>query len=184
MAVEKYGIKYPVVLDNDWETWKAFENRYWPRKYVVDHEGYIRYDHIGEGGYKETEKIIQKLLYERATQLGLGVASAESLVDIEEFQHTSFRSPELYFGYKFSSGRNQLGNAEGFNPENEVTYIIPENLQQNYFYLEGTWKNLLFDPIYLVSKPIFPKINKKLSFKEICHTLHCNYSYMIVRLQL
>jgi len=86
MAVDKYGITYPVVLDNDWETWKAFENRYWPRKYVADHEGYIRYDHIGEGAYKETEKVIRQLLEERAQALGVQMASAESLVDIEEFQ--------------------------------------------------------------------------------------------------
>ncbi|MFQ5573475.1 MAG: redoxin family protein, partial [Nitrosopumilaceae archaeon] len=85
MAVDKYGINYPVVLDNEWETWKAFENRYWPRKYLADHEGYIRYDHIGEGAYQETEKIIQQLLEERALSLGVQLASAESLVDIEEF---------------------------------------------------------------------------------------------------
>lgn len=142
MAVDKHGINYPVVLDNDWKTWKAFENRYWPRKYLADHEGYIRYDHIGEGGYQETEKIIQQLLEERALSLGIQLASAESLVGIEEFQHTSFRTPELYFGYKFSQGRNQLGNSEGFNPENVVTYSIPENLKQHYFYLDGMWENL------------------------------------------
>ena len=142
MAVNKYGINYPIVLDNDWETWKAFENRYWPRKYLADHEGYIRYDHIGEGGYQETEKIIQQLLEERSLSLGVQLASAESLVDIEEFQHTSFRTPELYFGYKFSQGRNQLGNSEGFNPNNEVTYSLPQDFQQHYFYVEGTWENL------------------------------------------
>jgi len=141
MAVDKYGITYPVVLDNDWETWKAFENRYWPRKYVTDHEGYIRYDHIGEGSYKETEKVIQQLLEERAQALGIQMASAESLVNIEEFQHTSFRTPELYFGYKFAQGRNQLGNEEGFNPGKVVTYSIPNNLQQHFFYLDGTWEN-------------------------------------------
>ena len=142
MAVDKNGITYPVVLDNDMDTWKAFENRYWPRKYIADHEGFIRYDHIGEGKYEETERIIQMLLEERASQLGLNVAAAESLVELEEFEHTSFRTPELYFGYKFASGRNQLGNSEGFNPGNEVTYTIPDDLKLHYFYLDGTWKNL------------------------------------------
>jgi len=51
MAVDKYGIKYPVVLDNDKETWKAFNNRYWPHKFISDNENYIRYDHIGEGAF-------------------------------------------------------------------------------------------------------------------------------------
>ena len=61
-AVEKYGIKYPVVQDNDYKTWRAYGNSYWPRKYLIDKEGNIRYDHIGEGGYEETEKVIQQLL--------------------------------------------------------------------------------------------------------------------------
>jgi len=143
MAVEKYGITYPVVLDNEHKTWKAFENNYWPRKYVADHEGYIRYDHIGEGAYEKTEEVIQKLLEERAQQLGLNVAAAESLVELDEFQHSNFKTPELYFGYKFAFGRNQLGNMEGFNPEQEVKYSIPDNLQQHNFYLDGTWKNLI-----------------------------------------
>ncbi len=142
MAVAKNGISYPVVMDNEMKTWKAFENRYWPRKYIADHEGFIRYDHIGEGAYEQTEKIIQELLEERAIQLGFNVASAESLVELDEFEHTSFRTPELYFGYKFAGGRNQLGNNEGFSPGNDVAYSIPEELKLHSFYLEGTWKNL------------------------------------------
>ncbi len=59
-----YNIKYPVVLDNDYRTWKAFGNRYWPRKYLIDIDGYIVYDHIGEGAYTETETEIQKALKE------------------------------------------------------------------------------------------------------------------------
>src|SRR5919198_6234078 len=69
-AVEKFGIKYPVALDNEKQTWSAYENRYWPRKYLIDSEGYIRYDHIGEGAYAETEKVIQSLLAERAGYMG------------------------------------------------------------------------------------------------------------------
>jgi len=151
MAVEKHGIVYPVVMDNEMETWKAFENRYWPRKYLADNEGYIRYDHIGEGAYDETEKMIQNLLEERANQLGLNVASAETLVSLKEFTHTPFRTPELYFGYEFVQARNQLGNSEGFKPEQDIAYKLPENVQQNYFYLEGTWKNLP-DSMKLMSK--------------------------------
>ena len=141
MAIDKHGINYPVVLDNDMETWKAFENRYWPRKYIADHEGYIRYDHIGEGGYQETEKIIQQLLKERANSLGIQMASAEQLVDIDEFEHSLFRTPELYFGYKFAQNRNQLGSEEGFQPGKIVTYSEPESIDLHKFYLTGEWKN-------------------------------------------
>ena len=150
MAISKHGINYPVLLDNDMETWKAFENRYWPRKYVADHEGYIRYDHIGEGAYQKTEKIIQQLLDERSNALGIKTASAASLVDIEEFEHTMFRTPELYFGYKFAQNRNQLGSEEGFQPNKIVAYAEPEKINLHEFYPIGEWRNLE-DSMELVS---------------------------------
>jgi thiol-disulfide isomerase/thioredoxin len=141
MAIAKHGIKYPVVMDNDMETWKAFENRYWPRKYIADYEGYIRYDHIGEGGYQEAEKVIQQLLKERSDALGIQMTSDSSLVDIKEFEHTLFRTPELYFGYQFAQNRNQLGSEEGFQPEKTVTYQDTEKIDLHKFYPVGTWKN-------------------------------------------
>ena len=151
MAIEKHGINYPVVLDNDMDTWKAFENRYWPRKYIADHEGFIRYDHIGEGGYQETEKVIQQLLKERSAALGIQSASATSLVNIEEFEHSLFRTPELYFGYYFAQNRNQLGNQEGFQPEQTVTYSEPDKIDLHKFYLTGEWTNYE-DSMELVSE--------------------------------
>lgn len=150
-AVKQHSIEYPVVQDNEMKTWKAFENRYWPRKYITDSEGYIRYDHIGEGGYAETEKVIQELLQERSQLLGLNVASAQPLVDLEEHRFTASQTPELYFGYNFAFGRNQLGNSEGFKPEQNVTYSLPQQLNQDYFYLEGQWQNF-DDRMKLVSE--------------------------------
>ena len=141
IAIEKYGITYPVVMDNDMKTWKAFENNYWPRKYIADHEGNLRYDHIGEGSYQETEKIIQQLLDERSIALDLDNISENKLVSIEEFEHTLFRTPELYFGYKFAQNRNQLGNDEGFQPGRIVQYSEPNNIELNKFYPIGNWKN-------------------------------------------
>ena len=141
IAIEKHGISYPVVLDNDMKTWKAFENNYWPRKYIADHEGNLRYDHIGEGGYQETEKVIQQLLDERADAIGIKISPAVSLVPLEEFEHTLFRTPELYFGYKFAQNRNQLGSQEGFQPGRTVTYAEPINIELNKFYPIGNWKN-------------------------------------------
>jgi thiol-disulfide isomerase/thioredoxin len=141
IAIKKYGITYPVVMDNNMETWKAFENNYWPRKYIADHKGNLRYDHIGEGGYQETEKIIQQLLDERAIAMNIKNISENKLVAIEEFEHTLFRTPELYFGYKFAQNRNQLGSDEGFQPERIVKYSEPKNIQLNKFYPIGNWKN-------------------------------------------
>ncbi len=139
-ATEKFGIKYPVVQDNEKEIWSDFQNRYWPRKYIADHEGYIRFDHIGEGAYKETEQVIQLLLEERSNAMGKKIEKKE-LVDLDEFKHATFRTPELYFGHKFAEGRNQLGNEEGFLKNKIVEYNLPEQFKQHYFYMDGTWKN-------------------------------------------
>ena len=149
-AVQKFDINYPVVLDNEKEIWSAFQNKYWPRKYIADHDGYIRYDHIGEGAYKETEKVIQQLLQERSESLNIKTSFFE-LTTLNEFEHSTFRTPELYFGYKFVSGRNNLGNENGFKPEEVVEYNIPLEIKQHYFYLDGKWNNSK-DSMKLVSE--------------------------------
>jgi thiol-disulfide isomerase/thioredoxin len=148
-AVQKFGIKYPVLQDNDKETWNEYDNRYWPRKYLVDYEGYIRYDHIGEGAYNETEKVIQALLTERAANLGIKNINLNDSQDVDsdlrlESQDVNFskiKSPELYFGYEFA--RAPLGNIEGFKPNKTVFYNLSENseIKPNIIYLEGKWKN-------------------------------------------
>ncbi|HUG33751.1 MAG TPA: redoxin domain-containing protein [Anaerolineales bacterium] len=63
-AVSRFGIKYPVAQDNDGATWRAYKNHYWPTLYLIDKQGRIRYVHIGEGRYAETEENIQALLEE------------------------------------------------------------------------------------------------------------------------
>ncbi len=61
-AVGELGLKYPVVMDSDYLVWNLYANHWWPRKLLVSHEGKIVYDHIGEGGYAETEQAIQDAL--------------------------------------------------------------------------------------------------------------------------
>lgn len=65
-AIAQNGIEYPVAQDNDGATWRAYKNNYWPALYLIDKQGHIRYVHIGEGRYKETEENIQVLLAEAA----------------------------------------------------------------------------------------------------------------------
>jgi thiol-disulfide isomerase/thioredoxin len=65
-AIAKHGITYPVGVDNDFKTWKAFKNEYWPHLFLADRQGIIRYDHIGEGAYDETEQKIRQLLGQSA----------------------------------------------------------------------------------------------------------------------
>lgn len=63
-AVAREGIEYAVAQDNHGDTWRAYHNRYWPTLYLIDKQGRIRYVHIGEGSYAETEAAIQTLLAE------------------------------------------------------------------------------------------------------------------------
>src|SRR3989344_3307065 len=140
-ATQTFGIKYPVVQDNNYSTWTAYGNRYWPRKYLIDIDGFIVYDHIGEGGYEETEQKIQELLEERKNAL-----NEEESIDTEiskpNITNTEFQNigtPEIYFGYGFS--RNQIGNEEGWQPDQVIFYSIPENIEGNKFYLNGSWTN-------------------------------------------
>lgn len=64
--VESYGISYPVVTDNDYKTWNAYSQEYWPVIYLIDKQGIIRYVHVGEGDYEKTEETIQELLKEQS----------------------------------------------------------------------------------------------------------------------
>jgi len=143
-AVEKFDIKYPIAQDNEKDTWNAYENLYWPRKYLIDTEGYIRYDHIGEGAYAETEKVIQSLLAERAEYNGGNITFDQSISNPESQQSIDYNrinTPELYFGYEYSSV--PLGNSEGYKPDQVVKYTIPDDskIVPNRIYLAGEWKN-------------------------------------------
>jgi thiol-disulfide isomerase/thioredoxin len=143
-AVEKFDIKYPVAQDNEKGTWEAYENRYWPRKYLIDPEGYIRYDHIGEGAYAETEKVIQSLLAERTQYISANVTIDQSISNPESAPSVNFdriNTPELYFGYEYS--RAPLGNSEGYQPDQVVNYTVPDDtkIAPNRIYVAGEWKN-------------------------------------------
>lgn len=136
-AMERFGINYPVVLDNDYATWRAYGNRYWPRKYLIDIHGNIVYDHIGEGAYEETEAKIQELLLERQRVLGLTDELDTDLVSgtIPKFTHDA-KSPETYFG----SARNEyLANKTDSNM-GISEYTLPDIKEQNHLYLGGQWR--------------------------------------------
>lgn len=137
-AVDKFGITYPVVLDNDFGTWRAYQNSYWPRKYLIDIDGYVVYDHIGEGGYQETERKIQELLKERALRFGEDVSVNKSLSDItvsEAITDTSPRSPETYFG----TWRNDTFGNGTPKVEGGFELVAPTVFAADKFYLDGSW---------------------------------------------
>jgi len=147
-ATKKYGIKYPVVLDNDYSTWTAYGNRYWPRKYIIDLKGNIVYDHIGEGGYQETEMVIQKLLEERAKQLDQNLVIDKNITTPQNAETVDFnrmQTPEIYFG----ANRNQwLDNGSVIIGETQ-TFVKPNIVKKNKIYLTGDWD---FTSEYAVTK--------------------------------
>lgn len=135
-AMERFGITFPVVLDNEYGTWNALGNRFWPRKYLIDINGDIVYDHIGEGAYDETERKIQELLLERAERLGEAVTFDTSLVaDSFTVEKTKSASPETYLG---ASRNEYLGNGE-VGKKGVQTFVTPEEVALNTLYLGGTW---------------------------------------------
>lgn len=135
-AVREAGIEYPVVQDNDYGTWRAYGNRFWPRKYLIDIDGFIRYDHIGEGAYEETEEKIQELLRERATRLGLADEVPEDVV-VSESPDAPERgiSPETYFG----NARNDNFGSGTSGSRGTETLLIPSDIVRDTLYLEGAW---------------------------------------------
>ena len=101
-ATGELGVGYPVVIDNDFRIWQAFENHYWPAVYLVDGEGRVRFHHFGEGAYEETERAIQTLL---------GIDEETARVDADGLAEAAdwdtLRSPETYVG--FAQGERRSG---------------------------------------------------------------------------
>ncbi len=147
-AVTNFGIKYPVVMDNNYGTWNAFSNQAWPHKYLIDIDGYVVYDHAGEGNYDVTEAAIQKALTERASAIGLtapiakGIVSPSGVVTVNNY---ALGSPETYFG---SNRNDYLSNG---TPHSQGTQAmsIPATITENNLYLGGRWD---FAPEYAETK--------------------------------
>jgi thiol-disulfide isomerase/thioredoxin len=137
MAIEKFDIRYPVVLDNDFAIWKAYNNRFWPAHYFIDATGRIRGHHYGEGKYAESEHTIRALLIEAgATVLptpvdaaaGEGVSAAADPANIE--------SHETYLGFARGAHFQSPGS---FARDAIKDYQMPASLALNEWALAGRW---------------------------------------------
>lgn len=128
-AIEQFGITYPVAQDNDFGTWRAFSNRYWPAKYLIDKNGNIRYYHFGEGKYDETERAIQLLLQEN------GKAVTKKIDTMPDMTPTQRVSPETYLG----SFRMEYLYPNGSTKEGEQNFTIAKNISENSFTFGGVW---------------------------------------------
>jgi hypothetical protein len=135
-AAKDMAVEYPIALDSDYGVWRAFDNRYWPAAYIADAEGRIRHHQFGEGGYEESERVIQRLLAD-AGQDGVGDDLVSLVPDGFEAQADweNLMSPETYLGYEQAQG---FASPE-FVPDEPRTYVVPETLRLNQWALAGDW---------------------------------------------
>lgn len=129
-AVKDFGITYPVMQDNNFATWKAYNNRYWPAEYLIDAQGRVRHTHFGEGEYDETEKAIQELLEEA------GKTVNSSMVSGSEQTPTGPQSPETYLG----SGRMEYYYPSQKLPVGSKNFVLSGSLPEDTFDLGGSWR--------------------------------------------
>jgi cytochrome c biogenesis protein CcdA/thiol-disulfide isomerase/thioredoxin len=100
-AIGDLRIRYPVAVDNNYAIWRAFGNQYWPAHYFVDATGRIRHHHFGEGGYEESERVIQRLLAEGGrTAVPGGVVAVNASGAEAPASEADVQSPETYIGYE------------------------------------------------------------------------------------
>ena len=140
-AITRHKLTYPVAQDNDFKTWNAFANRYWPAKYLIDAEGYIRYVHFGEGDYEETDKAIAALLVEMGVK-----PDGRKITETPQARRANV-SPETYL-----SSRSWPAFANAFGEPDDVvhSYSAPANLSLHQYALAGDWQ--LMDDEYEVQR--------------------------------
>jgi thiol-disulfide isomerase/thioredoxin len=139
-AVEKFEIEYPVILDNDYSTWNSYLNKYWPRKYLLDVDGFIVYEHIGEGGYDETEAVIVKALNELKERNGEAPITVRDVAPegIDVVDTSKPRSPETYLG---ASRVQYIANLPSLDClEGSCEFPKVSDLNLNTYSLFGTWR--------------------------------------------
>jgi cytochrome c biogenesis protein CcdA/thiol-disulfide isomerase/thioredoxin len=137
-AAKQFGLTFPIVLDNDYATWNAYQNEYWPHKYLIDIHGNIIYDHIGEGSYDQTEAEIVKQLNIARQYLGEPGTVTEATTSLPSDYTVNTESPETYFG----TMRNEYFANGTPGAAGEKTYTMPSasaTLSPNEFYLGGDW---------------------------------------------
>jgi cytochrome c biogenesis protein CcdA/thiol-disulfide isomerase/thioredoxin len=124
-AIRRLGVRYPVVQDNDFKTWNAYANQYWPAEYLIDRRGHVRHAHFGEGEYGKTEKLIRTLL---------GVDKG-SMTHVHDQTPTGLMTPESYVGY----GRAQRFVGDEARVGAPATYHFPSTLPLHDLAFGGLW---------------------------------------------
>ena len=124
------GVRYPVAIDDNYATWNAYDNEYWPADYLIDAKGDVRYVHFGEGDYSATGQLIRQLL-----QAARPSASVPTPANLPDMTPTSEMSPETYVGYE----RLQYLDPDDVTRDAPAVYQFPASLPLGAFGLAGTW---------------------------------------------
>ena len=136
-AVQQMRIEYPIVIDNDYAIWRAFNNQYWPALYLVDGRGRVRQHQFGEGEYDTSERAIQRLLKEAgASGVSDGVVSVDGSGFEAAADWSSLRSPETYVGYDRTQN---FASRDAARLDQRRTYRAPSRLALNQWSLAGDW---------------------------------------------
>lgn len=136
-AIKELDVRYPLVVDNDYAIWQAFDNHYWPALYFVDAKGQIRHHHFGEGEYEESEMVLQMLLREAGADVEQGLVQIEPSGAEAQADWHSLGSPENYLGYGRANGFASPGGAA---LDERHVYSVPAQLRRNQWALSGSWR--------------------------------------------
>ena len=131
-AVRIAKIQYPVALDNNFATWNAYNNQFWPAKYLIDKDGQVRFTHFGEGNYAETESAIQALLRENGVNITQKVTS-----DSAQVTQIGALTPETYLNY---TRGERFANSDQFRADTSANYLLSDGLKPDEWSLGGNWK--------------------------------------------
>jgi thiol-disulfide isomerase/thioredoxin len=136
-SIERHSIVFPVVMDNENIIANNYGNRFWPTTLLIDKDGFVRFQNVGEGNYTQTERALQTLLYEAGVGEELPLLM-EPLRDTDRQGAICYRvTPELFAGYL----RGSIGNIEGYSPESTIHYDDPKLYLSGRFYADGNWQN-------------------------------------------
>ncbi|HEX4062589.1 MAG TPA: cytochrome c biogenesis protein CcdA, partial [Streptosporangiaceae bacterium] len=124
------GVRYPVAVDDDYGTWNAYDNEYWPADYLIDAKGDVRHVTFGEGGYSNTEQLIRQLLDEAHPRVALPAATG-----VPNLTPTGEMSPETYVGFD----RLQYLVPDQVTRNAPARYEFPASLPLGAMGLSGTW---------------------------------------------
>jgi cytochrome c biogenesis protein CcdA/thiol-disulfide isomerase/thioredoxin len=129
-AIRQNGLRYPVAQDNDYGTWNAWSNQFWPAKYLIDARGQVRYTHFGEGDYGKTEGAIRSLLQEASsTPLGRRARAGA------EVPSARLQTPETYLG----SARSDRVLPSAVRSGTHTYRPLSGRLRLNHLTFGGTW---------------------------------------------